>query len=62
MKVRIGMWPLQIRTRTATVLACEHEVVPHGDHVDALVDGLLQHPHADYCDDHGPVTVYILGL
>jgi UDP-2,3-diacylglucosamine pyrophosphatase LpxH len=31
--------------------------VPHGDHVDYLVDGHLHHPHGDHCDDHGPVTV-----
>jgi hypothetical protein len=36
---------------------CGHEPVPHGDHVDYLVDGHLHHPHGDHCDDHGPVTV-----
>mgnify|MGYP005849516093 CR=1 FL=1 len=36
---------------------CGHEAVPHGDHVDYLVDGHLHHPHGDHCDDHGPVTV-----
>ena len=36
---------------------CGHEKVPHGDHVDYLVDGRLHHPHGDHCDDHGPVTV-----
>lgn len=34
---------------------CGHEAVPHGDHVDYLVDGRLHHPHGDHCDDHGPV-------
>ena len=34
---------------------CGHEAVPHGDHVDYLVGGRLHHPHADHCDDHGPV-------
>jgi hypothetical protein len=34
---------------------CGHEAVPHGDHVDYLVDGHLHHPHGDHCDDHGPV-------
>lgn len=33
--------------------ACGHEAVPHGDHVDYLVDGHLHHPHAGHCDDHG---------
>ena len=36
---------------------CGHEAVPHGDHVDYLVDGHLHHPHGDHCDDHGPVKV-----
>lgn len=36
---------------------CGHEAVPHGDHVDYIVDGRLHHPHAGHCDDHGPVTV-----
>lgn len=35
---------------------CGHPAVPHGDHVDYLVDGHLHHPHGDHCDDHGPVT------
>jgi len=36
---------------------CGHEAVPHGDHVDYLVDGHLHHPHGSHCDDHGPVEV-----
>lgn len=36
---------------------CGHEAVPHGDHVDYLVDGHLHHPHGDHCDDHGAVEV-----
>jgi hypothetical protein len=36
---------------------CGHEPVPHGDHVDYLVDGHLHHPHNGHCDNHGPVTV-----
>jgi hypothetical protein len=36
---------------------CGHEAVPHGDHVDYLVNGRLHHPHGDHCDDHGPVQV-----
>ncbi len=36
---------------------CGHEAVPHGDHLDYLVDGHLHHPHAGHCDDHGPVHV-----
>lgn len=36
---------------------CGHEAVPHGDHVDYIVDGRLHHPHGDHCDDHGPVDV-----
>lgn len=36
---------------------CPHEQVPHGDHVDYLVDGRLEHVHEDHIDDHGPVDV-----
>ena len=36
---------------------CGHPAVPHGDHVDYLVNGHLHHPHGSHCDDHGPVTV-----
>ena len=36
---------------------CGHESVPHGDHVDYLVDGRLHHPHDGHCDDHGPLEV-----
>ena len=36
---------------------CGHEAVPHGDHIDYLVNGHLHHPHGDHCDDHGPVSV-----
>ncbi len=36
---------------------CGHEAVPHGDHVDYLVDGHLHHPHGDHCDDHGPLSL-----
>lgn len=32
---------------------CGHEAVPHGDHVDYLVNGHLHHPHNGHCDDHG---------
>lgn len=34
---------------------CGHPAVPHGDHVDYLVNGHLHHPHGTHCDDHGPV-------
>lgn len=36
---------------------CGHEAVPHGDHIDYLVDGRLHHQHGDHCDDHGPIEV-----
>ncbi len=36
---------------------CGHEAVPHGDHIDYIVDGRLHHPHGNHCDDHGPVEV-----
>lgn len=34
---------------------CGHAPIPHGDHVDYLVDGHLHHPHGNHCDDHGTV-------
>jgi hypothetical protein len=36
---------------------CGHPAVPHGDHVDYLVDGHLHHPHDGHCDHHGAVTL-----
>lgn len=35
---------------------CGHEAVPHGDHVDYLVNGHLHHAHGEHCDDHGPLA------
>lgn len=35
---------------------CGHEVVPHGEHQDYLVDGHLHHAHGTHCDSHGSVT------
>jgi hypothetical protein len=34
---------------------CGHEAIPHGDHVDYLVDGHLHHPHREHCDHHGSI-------
>jgi len=36
---------------------CGHEAVPHGDHIDYLVDDHLHHPHGDHCDNHGLVSL-----
>jgi hypothetical protein len=36
---------------------CGHESVPHGVHVDYLVDGHLHHPHDGHCDDHGELRL-----
>ena len=36
---------------------CGHEAVPHGDHVDYLVDGHLHSPCEGHCDNHGSVAV-----
>jgi hypothetical protein len=36
---------------------CGHPAVPHGDHVDYLVDGHLHRPHGGHCDDHGRIEV-----
>lgn len=36
---------------------CGHPAVPHGTHVDYLVEGALHHPHGDHCDNHGPLKL-----
>jgi hypothetical protein len=36
---------------------CGHPAVPHGDHVDYLVDGHLHHPHGTHCDHHGALSL-----
>lgn len=36
---------------------CGHEAVPHGDHVDYLVNGHLHFAHGAHCDDHGAVRL-----
>lgn len=36
---------------------CGHEAVPHGDHIDYLVNGHLHHPHNGHCDNHGKVEL-----
>ena len=35
---------------------CGHEAVPHGDHVDYLVNGHLHSPCGTHCDHHGAVS------
>lgn len=35
---------------------CEHDQIPHADHVDHLVDRHLHQPHGTHCDDHGLVA------
>jgi hypothetical protein len=40
---------------------CGHEAVPHGKHVDYLVDSHLHHPHGTHCDDHGKLDVAVKG-
>ena len=36
---------------------CGHESIPHGDHIDYIVNGRLHHVHDGHCDDHGPVEL-----
>ena len=36
---------------------CGHPAIPHGDHVDYLVNGHLHHQHDGHCDNHGPVKM-----
>jgi hypothetical protein len=40
---------------------CDHPAVPHGSHVDYVVNGHLHHPCGTHCDDHGPVTLRSAG-
>jgi hypothetical protein len=35
---------------------CGHAAIPHGDHLDYVVDNHLHHPHDGHCDDHGALT------
>ena len=35
--------------------SCGHLAIPHGDHLDYLIDGHLHHPHGGHCDHHGAV-------
>lgn len=37
--------------------SCGHELVPHFDHFDFLVDGRLHYVHNSHCDDHGWIDV-----
>jgi len=37
--------------------SCGHPAVPHGDHIDYLVDGHLHHQHDGHCDHHGTIGV-----
>lgn len=36
---------------------CGHDAIPHGDHVDYLVDGHLHFEHSAHCDHHGAVQL-----
>jgi hypothetical protein len=36
---------------------CGHQAIPHGGHVDYVVEDHLHHVHAGHCDDHGPVSL-----
>ena len=36
---------------------CGHEAIPHGDHLDYVVNGHLHHPHNGHCDNHGNVQL-----
>lgn len=37
--------------------SCGHPAVPHGNHMDYLVDGHLHHPHGGHCDEHGTLSM-----
>jgi hypothetical protein len=36
---------------------CGHDAIPHGDHIDYVIDGRMHHPHGDHCDDHGALEL-----
>lgn len=36
---------------------CGHPAVPHDNHVDYLVDGVLHHVHDGHCDHHGALAI-----
>ena len=36
---------------------CGHEAIPHGKHIDYLVDHHLHHPCEGHCDHHGAVSL-----
>lgn len=36
---------------------CGHQAIPHGDHVDYLVDGHMHHQHDGHCDNHGHIEL-----
>jgi hypothetical protein len=36
---------------------CEHDAVPHVDHVDYVVGGHLHHGHEGHCDVHGELQL-----
>jgi hypothetical protein len=36
---------------------CGHPAIPHGDHVDYLVNGHLHNPHGSHCDSHGALAL-----
>ncbi len=52
-----GCNPLETQDNHVHDSGCGHESIPHGDHVDYLVDGRLHHQHEDHVDDHGPIKI-----
>lgn len=49
--------PIEAATNHTHGPNCGHEMVPHGDHMDYLVNDHLEHVHGDHVDDHGPLDV-----
>lgn len=49
--------PAECRQTACTEDHTAHPDVPHGDHVDRLINGRLHHDHAGHCDDHGTVKI-----
>jgi hypothetical protein len=49
--------PMEPDSMVAGKTGMLHQAVPHGYHVDYLVDGHLHHPHSTHCDHHGSLEV-----
>ncbi|MBC7542243.1 MAG: hypothetical protein H7338_05890 [Candidatus Sericytochromatia bacterium] len=49
--------PTECRQTACVKNHTDYPAVPHGDHVDHLINGRLHRQHAGHCDDHGAVKI-----